>query len=254
MSIEAPIDIVIPYHPKDEDILPYCLAAARKHIVNAGAIYIISAERPDLEEGCIWIPESDYPFSLEEIRAALPPSAATRTGWYLQQFLKLYAARVLPKLSEDFCILDSECVFLRPIALKDASGCLLLDHGGVRHDPYFSMIDRLVPEETCVDCGKVGVVDYMVLNRTVLEDLLTRIEKRFAQPAWKGILNQVKPDEAPHSGFSEQELYFHFALQNYRHLYKLRPTPLKRAFASHLIELTCSDMDVLTFHAWYRNT
>jgi hypothetical protein len=247
------IDVVIPFHPKDEDILPYCLEGVRKNMVNLGTIYIVSAEKPDLDEGYIWIPESDYPFSLADVRSALPVPAASRAGWYLQQFLKLYAGRVLSaSLSDDFCILDSECVFLNSIDYRDASGCLLLDHGGIRYDPYFSMIERLLPGQTCLDCGGLGVVDHMILNRSVLEDLLTRIEGRFGQPAWKAILSQVDPDQAPYSGFSEQELYYHFALQNYPALYRPRSTPFKRAFASSFSEMVSTEMDILTFHAWFR--
>jgi hypothetical protein len=44
-----PFDVIIPYHEKDGDILPYCIDGLNKNVAGIRNIYVISATEPDIE-------------------------------------------------------------------------------------------------------------------------------------------------------------------------------------------------------------
>ena len=89
------IDIVIPTHKKDLQILEYCIEAAKKKIVGAGRIIVISKER--YSENAEWFDEALFPFSIELVQSYV----GSTCGWYFQQLLKFYAPLVIPNISEN---------------------------------------------------------------------------------------------------------------------------------------------------------
>ena len=111
-------DAVIPFHKKDALILPYCVAGLKQNAEGLGNIYIISAENPE-EEDCEWIPESAFPFTKEDICSYIPKPE--RTGWYLQQLLKLSAFSVIKTDKPYILIFDSDCVMKKPVSFFQAS-------------------------------------------------------------------------------------------------------------------------------------
>lgn len=57
----APIDVVIPCHPKDVPILDMCIDGIRKNGENIGKVYVISKDR--LTDKAEWVDESIFPFT-----------------------------------------------------------------------------------------------------------------------------------------------------------------------------------------------
>jgi hypothetical protein len=239
-------DAIIPYHYKDEIILPYCLESLRKNTRGLRKIYVISKEDPD--EECIWIPEASFPFSFEDVSRYIH-STNNRQGWYYQQLLKYYAYKVIPDLLPNFLIPDSDVVFLRPIEFFKNEK-ILFDYGGLYVPEYFTHMRKLLPKEFENTSKESGTTDCMMYNREILDDLFKRVEKEHGCPMWEALLKCVEPDRYNTSGMSEQEIYFQFALEHYPDSYQLRL--LEKSYGVNLVEMRRTDLDFLSFHAWLR--
>lgn len=240
---EPHFDAVVPYHVKDSEILPYCIESLRRFAKGLRKIYVISREQPDVD--AVWIPESKFPFTIENVEKVVGPS---RRGWYYQQLLKYYAHEVVPDL-ETYLMVDSDVVFLRPVSFFREEA-ILFDYGGIYHEPYFHHMKRLLPKAFPTFLPEVGTTDCMMYQREIMEDLHSQIESQNDLPTWKAMLRVVDPDSYDGSGMSEQEIYFQFARQHYPSFYELRLLTKFQGFK--LGELARIDADFLTFHAWAR--
>ena len=206
-------------------------------------IYIISVEEP--EEG-IWVPESAFPFSIDDVKAIIK-STNGREGWYLQQLLKLYVFRTID-CADHVLLFDSDCVICRPVTFIDDK--ILLDWSEEIHVPYFSHMLRVSGIEQ-LDKGKSGIADHMLVRRDIMEGLLSKIEGHTGKEAWRALLEEVEPAyyNYPSSGMSEYELYFNYALTYYPNEHRLRR--LERVFGLSFGALKASQTsDIISFHAW----
>ena len=108
------IDIVIPAHQKDLATLDYSIAGIRKNIVGVRRIIVVSKEK--YTDQAEWFNEALYPFSFKEISDLV---GGSNVGWNYQQLLKLYAVLVIPDISENVLIVDSDTVFYRKVKFFD---------------------------------------------------------------------------------------------------------------------------------------
>jgi len=76
------------------------------------------------------------------IEAALSPQKKAQANWYLQQFIKIEAARTA---APDALVLiwDADTVPLRPLSFIDEQGCILLYAGALIEKPYLAMARAL---------------------------------------------------------------------------------------------------------------
>lgn len=248
MSIEhkTQFDAIIPYHCKDAPILPYCIEGLRRNTQGLRNIYILSKEEPEDIENIIWIPESTFPFSFEDVIIHIS-STNGRHGWYYQQLLKFYAYRIIPDILPMFLIVDSDVVFMRPIEFCRGEK-ILFDHGGIHVPEYFAHMGRLLPKGFDNNLKEAGTTDCMMYMKDILDDLFRRVEGAHGCPMWKAMLTCVDPENYNKSGMSEQEIYFHFAMIYYPQLYELRL--LRKTYGVNLSDLRRKDVDFLSFHAW----
>lgn len=95
------------------------------------------------------IPESLYVGDLKSrLRTLLPIENHDRIGWYLQQFIKIAAAKELgPKKDVNQLVLiwDADTVPLNKLNFVDDQGRVLYYCGTESHTPYFEFIKRLFP-------------------------------------------------------------------------------------------------------------
>lgn len=245
----TPYDVIIPYHEKDSDILPYCIDGLRKHITGFRNIYIISKECPDIDDDIIWIAESAFPFTVEDVGIHIKSTNA-REGWYYQQLLKLYAHRVIPGLLPHHMILDSDNVFIRSVEFFKGD-TILLDYGGLYVPEYFEHMKKLLPKDFETTSKESGVTDCIIFMTSILDDLFKRIEIHHGCPVWEAFLKCVEPETYNKSGMSEYEIYFQFVLAQYPGAYELRQ--IKRSWGVNLNELKRTDVDVIAFHDWFRD-
>jgi len=242
-------DVVIPYHEKDSEILPYCIDGIQRHLRGVRNIYVISRECPDIEDPIQWISESQFPFTLEDVGTYIQ-STNGRQGWYYQQLLKFYAHTVIPGLLNKHLIVDSDVVFVRPVEFFKG-GKLLFDYGGMYVPAYFDHMQALSPTDFNSGSKESGVTDCMMFRADILQELFKRIETNHNRLMWQALLSYVVPERYNHSGMSEQEMYFHFVLANYPEIHETRL--LDKSHGVHLNELQRTDVDFLSFHAWFRD-
>jgi hypothetical protein len=209
-------DVVVPYHPKDAEILPLCLQSIRKYASRAGVIYIVSAEKPvgfdtlEALEGIKWIPESAYPMSVDDVQAVLR-STNGRQGWYYQQFLKLYAFHAIPGLRDTVLLFDSDIILYKRVEFVGSTGAIKLDWSRQYNAPYFEHAAALLGTKfKRIKNACSGIVDHIMTTREIVMHLLTTVEKLHGKPAWVTILELIPDRDRNGSGFSEYEMLFNW--------------------------------------------
>lgn len=240
-------DIVIAVGPKDIDIYEKTVAFAKKNAIGHGTIYLITRFDIPAPDGCIVIPESSFPFGLDDVAAI--HGKIDRNGWYLQQLLKLYAGRVIQGIRELYLVLDCDTMLLRPIQFTTASGVPLYANGWEFHPPYFTHMVALHSSLTKVYHDRSGICHHMMFQKSVLEELIALI----GEPFWKRFLTTVSPDQYHGSGASEYELYFNYLCKVHPEKMQFRHLCWDNVNDQHFSNLETQGsigLDYVSFH-WY---
>ncbi len=216
-----PIDVVIPCHRKDLYTLEKCIGGIKKNGKNIRRVIVVSSER--LSDSAEWFDENLFPFSKKDLAEEIfhgeegkasqfLQTPGCRIGWIFQQFLKFYAPFVIPGISSNVLILDSDVVFLNPTSFQNESGGPHFIPSKEHWKPYFHHAARLLPWLRRVDFSLSGVSHHMLFQRPLLEDLFSLIELEHCIEPWKAMCRCVDPAELYQSCMSEYEIYFNFAL------------------------------------------
>lgn len=237
-------DICVCYHPKDESVFGHGILSLRNFLPEANTIYIISKEDPELDD-CVWIPESSFPFSKEDVGSII--QCESRVGWYYQQLLKIYCYRVLPSKSEYILIVDADVILKDYIDFFENEK-IILSVAIENTVQYFSHMDALLNLKKQTEYS--GIVHHMMTKRTHMEVLLQEIETTHQQPAWKAMLSFVKPEHYDNSGMSEYEIYFNYCLKNFPTEYIYRKLPF--ANCSSFREFSERTEALVAIHSWSR--
>jgi hypothetical protein len=203
------MDIVIPAHPKDFDVLPHAVRGVRRHVRDRDRMIVISPEDPRLR-GVTWVDEAaagaGFP-SLAEVRAALEGSGAegARAGWVLQQLIKLGVGELVDDISKRYLVIDADVIFLRTV---DFDGPRFPYSRATEHQQqYLDVCERLIGD-------RVGThsftAHHMVFDRSLAAELRDELEQRHDMAWWQAILAALDPAES--NGFSEWNLYGHWVL------------------------------------------
>jgi hypothetical protein len=236
-------DIVIPVGPNDESVIERMIEHTKRNIVGYQNIYIISTN-PDLViDGCMTINDNWFPFTKSSINDMI--KSGNRSGWYLQQLIKLYAGQIIAGLSDYYLVIDSDTFFLKPTEFF-YNGLPLYNIGTEYVRSYFEHMTKLHPTLSKLSPHS-GICHHMMFNQTVIRGLFKLIEDYHdGTPFWRVFLLSVDPAHVKGAGASEYEIYF-----NYLHRYQ--PTqfllrPLKWANAAEPFKNT--GHDYLSCH-WY---
>lgn len=207
-----PIDVVIPFHPKDRLMLPLCVAGVKKNLQAIRNVYIVCEDDPKISE-TLWIAETLLPFSKSDITEQLDEQFQWRTGWYLQQLCKIYAGKVISNLSENYLVIDSDSIFLKPVQLLNEFGAPTLNtntHQG-QNPNYFAHMEKLNPKLQKAH-PKSGISHFMLMKQQIWLEIIALVESYHHQIFWKVFLKHIQH----HSGASEYEIYFHYIIsKNY---------------------------------------
>jgi Family of unknown function (DUF6492) len=257
--IPEPIDVVVPCAMKDYDTLEPCLHSIREYGENIRRIIVISKER--LTDAAEWYDERDFPFSLRDLivevyhgdEAAADAFIAhpqSRAGWIFQQFLKLYAPFVIPGISSNVLIVDSDLVFINPMKFMTDDGMPIFNVGTENWAPYFSHARRLLGLKR-VFPDYSGICNYMLFQRVILEDLFQCIYDQHQIDPWRALCRCVDNRDlfAP---LSEYEIYFNFTLSR-TDQYEIRPLNWKTACDwQNIVRYQEQGVSYLTCHRWMR--
>lgn len=230
-----PIDVVIPCHEKDTFTLAMAIDGIKKHGKNVRRIIVVSAKQ--LTTKAEWFDEKQYPFTKRDLlieifggdmKKLLTYQAAPlcRIGWLYQQFLKLYAPFVIPDISANVLVLDSDTVFLKDVSFIDNDGRALFDVGDEYHIPYFEHAQKLLKApDTIVRKFKQysGICNHMLFQRSIMKDLFERIAENHHTEPWKALCRCVDQQHLFGSALSEYEIYFNFVFAKFPERVKIRP-------------------------------
>jgi FkbM family methyltransferase len=209
-SSELPVDIVIPVGSDDLEVVPAAIASWREHLRHPlGAIHLVARPDPEVRAVCdrlgvrlineaaaVRIPRDDIDYG---------PGGVDRSGWLLQQLVKLSADELTE--ADHVLVADADTVLLRPQVFEHR-GRVILSQSDEYHRPYRDAYRRLLGEEPRSVLSFVS--HSMLLARTTLRRLRAELEERHGMPWDEAILAAV--DRTELSGFSEYELYGNYCL------------------------------------------
>ena len=220
------IDVVIPAHVKDIETLDLCIEGARNSVKDLRNVYVISKDR--LTEKAEWIPESYFPFSLEDVSSII--GKHWRTCWYYAQLLKLHSIFVEDDLLDSILIIDSDTIFLNEIKFYD-DGVAYFNIGKEEYLPYFEHMSMLLPGLRRMT-EHSGITHHMVFQKDLLESLFSDVEEVHGMPFWQAFLKIITNDYKTLIGdksiangqgrAAEYEIYFNYCMMKYPERMKIR--------------------------------
>jgi hypothetical protein len=235
-------DCIIPYGPNDDSMINLCIENARKYLVDLQNIYVISYDLNFKHPLAITISEIEYPFKYKDVYSYIQTD---RTGWYLQQLLKMYAHRVIPNISEYFLILDSDTIFLKHTTMFE-NDVPLYSYGTEYHIPYFTHMQLLHPS-FLKTCNVSGICHHMMFKKEFLENIFKMIENLHSASFWKIFLEKAGVNVG--SNASEYEIYF-----TYLHLYQKEKFKIRKLqfLNSHSLNVNREGLDYISVHHYLR--
>ncbi|MBS4168348.1 DUF6492 family protein [Parachlamydia sp. AcF125] len=255
---EEPIDVVIPCTEKDVETLNLCIAGIQANCSQIRRVIVVSSH--PLTDQAEWFDEALFPFTKDEIAYHLlkgdaslnSPKKLPRVGWYYQQMLKYYAAFIIPHISSNILILDSDTIFLNPVEFLNSEGAGLYNPGSEYHKAYFEHADRFLPGLKRLYPEYSGISHHMLLQLPVLEELFNRVETYHQMPLWQVFCHCVSDDCTFASGASEYEIYFNFVFSRTDQV-KLRHLKWKNIKnLDHLPGYKARGYHYVSCHAWSR--
>lgn len=148
--------------------------------------------------------------------------AIKRSGWYIQQFLKMQYC----KLCKDkyYLIWDCDTIPIKKVNMFSNDRKPYFDVKEEYNKPYFITMEKLLPE-----LGKKYnysfISEHMLINTKIMKNLIKRIENNFnitGKYWFEKIINSIDVKDFLYSGFSEYETYGTFVNEFYKNSYKIR--------------------------------
>jgi hypothetical protein len=219
--LDEPIDVVIPCIRKDLYALEHCIEGIKKNGKNIRRIIVVSPE--PFSDSAEWFDENLFPFSKKDLAVEIfhgdewlaeefLQAPRSRIGWIFQQFLKLYAPLVIPGISSNVLILDSDMVFLNPTEFQNELGGPHFILARENESVYFEHAARVLPWLKRVHPSHSGISHHMLFQRAILEDLFSLIKLEHNMESWKAICRCIDHAHLHQSCMSEYEIYFNFTL------------------------------------------
>jgi hypothetical protein len=247
------IDVVIPYHSKDSDILEMCISGCVSNIYNLGNIYIVTKTK-DLNFANfsnIYLINENELFTdglskryIESRLHAECPGLVRRAGWLFQQLIKMGCSYAIAGLTEHYLVVDADVVFLKKIDFF-REGRILVAKSDEFFRPYFDCYEKLLGESP--DDRYSFVAHHMLISKTIMLELLDGLGKKFGKKWYDVII------ENAHCGgglvFSEYETYGHYLANRYQQSFLLRRLRNVQSFKIRYLLLILFNLaDYVTFH------
>lgn len=224
------IDIVICVGPNDARDIKMLVNNVKQFINNINKIWLIMPTNI-LEKYRVYdfivenIDENIFPFNKKYIDELF--KCPERSGWYLQQLLKIYAPIVIKDMLNNYVILDADIKFYNKINFFE-NDKILFNTDRAHWDPYFIHLKKLIPGVE-IKSSDSGITNLMPMKRHIIEKLINLVKLEHNDEFWKIFLNLVDPKYYSHSGASEYEILFHFTLTYFPNECKIRPIKYKNS-------------------------
>lgn len=219
------IDVVIPVHEKDLKTVDLVIESLRNHLQDIGDVYVVSKEK--YTENAIWIDETLYPFTLDEVGEEIGGQGKFATsnyrGWFFQQLLKFYAPYVIENLSEDFLVFDSDTRMCQDFSFYDEGKKVFHIVEGTNFWTYHEHMTKMFSELIDFVEGVNPVNHHMLFSKAIIEEMF----EQFEEPFWLAFLNRVSNRwRADQIGFrrsaSEYTIYFNYCMFFHPDEYKIK--------------------------------
>jgi len=240
-------DIVISIGPNDKDIVSKQVQYTQENVIGFRNIYIIPYDATFTLPGCITIPETMFPFSIDTFQR-IHPDATKRAGWYLQQLFKLYAGFVIPGILDAYLVIDADTFFFQPITfMQQNNQVAMFNYSTECHLPYLEHLNKMHPTLFRMDPHKSGICHHMLFQTKFIKELFQLIESYHSCPFYEAFFNCIR--DAPKSSASEYEIYFNFMLKYHPQNIHLRKLLWKNETSLDAIDKT---YDYFSYHTYLR--
>lgn len=243
------ISILIPSVSKDVSTLQCAIDSLVSYSLNPiNSIYLVIPEQ-DLNEfnhfptSVKIISESDF-ISIDKATINYLVNGRDRSGWLLQQFIKLSSDQL--DGPEHVLVWDADTVLNKPTCFVNTQQTQFF-FSDEYHLPYFKTLKSLFPE---IDPLPVSLVSHhMLFSRSVLREMKEAIEKSSGTDWITAILNLK--DSQEQSYFSEYELYGNYFFHTRRKKAKLAYW-FNEVYPSPEPEHAMSNARFISYHAYLR--
>jgi hypothetical protein len=222
------VDIVICVGPSDAKDIKTLVNNVKDKIIDVNKIYLIMPTKI-LEKYMVFDPivenidENVFPFNKEYIDNLF--KCPERSGWYLQQLLKIYAPIVIKSILDKYIIIDADLKFYNRINFFE-NDTILFNTDNTGWEPYIVHLKKLYSKIE-IKSDKSGIAHLMPMKRHIVENLIKVVEAEHKNIFWKVFLDKVDSNYYTHSGASEYQILFHFALTFFPNKCKIRSIPFK---------------------------
>lgn len=218
--------------PMLEKMLPYC----KKNVAPKNIYIIAPAEMKllvDEIQDVIYVDESTvYPeLNFNTIQDIIEKITGERkrSGWYLQQFLKMAWAYKC----DDPCYvtIDADTFILNPVSFVSDDNKYQLTPKTEYHQPYFDTINKLFDDRVRRKKNCSFIAENMIFDCEIMKKMLDEIEANEKLPGhvfFEKILYAINPNDMLQSGFSEFETYGNYVFSKYPEKAMLRPLRTQR--------------------------
>ncbi|UDF03390.1 DUF6492 family protein [Asticcacaulis sp. AND118] len=210
---ELPLDVVYVAREADVDTMGLSVESVRKFLRHPVSSFVVVGDEnsrlPEFarDNGLRFVPENEV-IGLRRTDISYTVDDVDRSGWMFQQLLKFGAAKLAS--GSHYLVMDADTILLKP-QVYQAGGRDLVLHSDEFHVPYFLTYGRLTGREPVTYTSSVS--HQALINRNILGDLQSFLERKWHKPWFRAILDVVDYDNA--SGFSEYETYAQWALENF---------------------------------------
>ena len=259
-------DIIISSIEKDKFILQHTIKSIKKYVKNYRRIIVVSNNKLTDIEGLEWFDEKKYPFTKRDVFDNLHNFGEKRNKKcsYINQLLKLYAHKVIPNLTENILICDSDIIFVKDtIFIEDNKP--LYGNRIVSKNSYLSYFNHFLLLHESFDFLKTekkqeliknnnlisGICHHIMYNKYIINELINLVEKKHNITFWKYYLNISKENEYEPANC---ELYYNYVCKFHSDKIKIRPItwlekPASNGMSNNIIDNFNSEFDKHKNHA-----
>ena len=263
--IEHTFDIIIPTVGRDVPFLPKVVRYLRKNIVGAKNIYILTVPKYESQIrklndfDCYFVDENKLVEGVQfkRVKKLLEKyHYQSKTGWYLQQFLKLGFA--LSKYAGDYYLSwDSDTLPLHSISFFDGEHPLFTPKR--EYNPsYFTTTKALFGLDKIVEYSFIA--EHMLFKTEIVQKLINEINNSNVEgDDWLEKILNAGDYTMEYAPFSEFETYGTYCMSRYPELYKIRPLCTFRSagyirgrrISDRLIADMALDLDIASFEIYH---
>lgn len=167
-----------------------------------------------------------------------------RSGWYIQQFLKMQYCRICQ--DKYYLIWDSDTIPIKDVRMFNSYGKPFFDIKTEYHEPYFITMKKIFPGLE-KKWNYSFISEHMLIKTEIMKNLINRIEINNNLPGdtwYEKIINCIDIEYLDKSGFSEFETYGAFVNKYYNNTYDIRPWKSLREGSQYYNPNNLNDKDI----------